>query len=31
VGRRAFADAKVFDENGMDRGSDAGAKEGSER
>jgi hypothetical protein len=31
VGRRAFADAKVFDENGMDRGSGAGAKEGSER
>jgi hypothetical protein len=21
VGRRAFADAKVFDENGMDRGA----------
>jgi hypothetical protein len=31
VGRRAFADAKVFDENGMGRGSGDGAKEGGER
>jgi len=31
VGRRTNADAKVFDENGMERGSGAGAKEGGER